>query len=140
MTTIEDAMMRLAAKIGAIGATDPAAAMDLVTKNRKILGSTYDEMHDKYRVQANEAIGKATADKYLAETTPAAAQANASSIANPAQPIYQQITGLIPGGFTPGGLARLVQIESGGRPDAVSPSRKHVGLTRAATTRQAKEQ
>jgi hypothetical protein len=118
----------ITAQIAAVGTDDPARAMRIAEKNKAILGDGFDEVYERYRVRAAEANGTQAATRILGQKQIEAEEANQNSIANPAQPVYRQVTAAIPGGFSPGGLARLVQIESGGKPGAVSPSGKHVGL------------
>ncbi|TXH14671.1 MAG: lytic transglycosylase domain-containing protein, partial [Hyphomicrobiaceae bacterium] len=119
----------LSAQVAAIGVTNPKRAIEILEKNRDIAGTSYDELYNPLRARAAEMTGVSLAARTYDEKTRAANEANSGHIANPAQPIYQQTASAIPGGMSPAGLARLVQIESAENPNAKNPSGKHVGLT-----------
>lgn len=115
------------ARIGTIATTEPDRALAIAEAERDLLGTDYDAVYGALRARADEAAGNSAADAAFAGSEVSFEEKQASSPTNPAAPIYQQTTTAIPGAYSPSGLARLIQIESGGRADAVSPSGKHHG-------------
>jgi len=117
----------LKARVLAIGATDPSTALKVLKANQADAGTSYDEIYNSLRARADEQDGNAAADAALAAATADDAATAQTSYANPAQPIYREATTTVPGGMTATGLARTVQIESGGKPDIDNAS-GHKGL------------
>ena len=118
------------AQIAAVGTEDPERALRIAEKNRAVLGDGYDGVVDKYRARADEQtgdrVGTQTAARYMGRvgsTTP-----TSNNYTDPSQPIYQEAVTAAPGGYSAAGLARLIQIESAGNPNAVSPSGHRIGL------------
>lgn len=120
--------LALTTQIQAIGAADPAKALSILIKNRKIAGTDYDQLYDKYENQAAEQTGTAFATQQFTAATQQHAEAQAASPTNPAQPVYRDTVSAIPGGLSPAGLARLVQVESGGNATVINAS-GHKGAT-----------
>lgn len=112
----------LKTQILSVGATDPSRAMDILTKNKDFLGSDYASVHASLRERAEEQ-DSITAGTTAIET---ARVASADSWVNPANPVFATAVTETPGGFSADALARVVQIESAGNPDAANGS--HVGL------------
>ncbi len=98
--------------VQAVGATDPSGALRILGKNRNLAGVDYEPLYNSLIEKAN------TQDAWTLGTSTAhqVTQQVAASPANPAQPVYAQTAQAIPGGMSASGLARTVQIESGGRP------------------------
>lgn len=117
----------LKARVAAIGAKDPSRAMTILDKNRNIAGADYDALYQGLKSRADQQDGFGAADAALSDAVDQHASANAISYTNPALPIYQQTAANIPGGMSAAGLARTVQIESGGDPTIANAS-DHVGL------------
>jgi hypothetical protein len=113
----------LTAQVQALGATDPVRAMDILEKNRTIAGTSFDELYGQLKERADQKIAVEAGD---AAWTGARGTADAS-FTNPNLPIYSQATAGIPSGYSSAGLARVVQIESGGNPGVANAS-GHVGL------------
>lgn len=113
-------------RINAIGATDPVAAVDMIKQERAILGprvssdgsvtgDTYGQLLSQYQTKADQHIGENFVTGYNQTAIPAAKAAYADSPSNPTNPVYTQVSGSLSGGMSSGGLARLVQVESGGK-------------------------
>lgn len=124
----EGKRVALAAQIQSIGVKDPARAIEILDKNRAIAGPAYDELYGALRERSDTQIATQAADGYYSGAVEAASNTKAVSYANPSLPVYQEATAAIPGGYSAAGLARLVMIESAGKPDAANAS-DHVGLT-----------
>lgn len=117
----------LKTQVQAIGATDPARALRVLDKNQNIAGTDYAALREQLRTRADDQSGTELGTSLATQHTTAAVTNYATSPANPAQPVYQEAATAIPGGMSPQGLARTVQIESGGRADVVNAS-GHKGL------------
>lgn len=117
----------LSARVLAIGATDPSRALDILKEGRTTAGVAYDNLYQELRRRADQADGDSAAGEAFKLYAGQAAQAKSTSYANPSLPIYRQAVTDIPGGMSAAGLARTVQIESGGDPTAANAS-DHVGL------------
>lgn len=111
------------ARIEAISATDPFRAQQMVEKNKDTLGETYASLYLQVKSRADAAFGDRTALEKMGN-----AKAN-MPLTDPGHPVFTQITDSNQGGFSASGLARLVQIESGGKANAVSPGGGYTGLT-----------
>lgn len=103
-----------------IGARDPSRAMQILEKNRDIAGADYSPLVEHLRGRADQQDGYAAADKMIAErgNRPYGSASN---------PVFAQAASEVPGGMSAAGLARTVQIESSGNPNAGNAS-DHVGL------------
>lgn len=105
----------LQAQVLSIGAEDPERALRILQKNQKIAGTAYDNLYGTLRARANEQqaleLGTGTAHQVTSE----AAAAHAAAPGNPAQPVYADVASTVPGPYSAAGLARTVQIESGGK-------------------------
>lgn len=113
----------LTAQVQALGATDPVRALQILEKNRTIAGTSFDELYGQLKGQADKKIGTEGGKLYY---DAANGEANAA-FTNPNLPIYSEATAGIPSGYSTAGLARVVQIESGGNPGVANAS-GHVGL------------
>lgn len=114
-------------QVETIGATDPSRAIRILAKNRNLVGADYENVYNDLRARADQQDGISAGASAFDAATTQATDAHANSITNPAQPVYRQAATDIPGGMSPAGLARTVQIESGGKADVVNAS-GHVGL------------
>lgn len=111
----------LKAQVLAVGANNPSQAIDILNKNRAIAGVDYEPLMREFQDRAYEQQG-------IASGTQAWTQANgAYSYSSPSQPIFAQTTSAVPGGYSPRGLARTVQIESRGNPNATNGVHKGLG-------------
>ena len=108
------------ARIEAIGATDPGRALKLLDTHKDTLGENYPEMKQRLETHWDNKVGEARGQEIWAGSK------QANGWANPALPIYQQAASVAPGGMSPTGLARTIQIESAGKPLAANGS--HAGL------------
>jgi hypothetical protein len=113
-------------QIMAVLANDPvngaSRARALLEANKGSLGDAYAPLMEHVRVRANAQDARELAGTAIRTTGDAARadapQANGSPTA--AAPMFAQAAGAVPGGFTPTGLARTAQIESGGRAGVVN--------------------
>lgn len=112
------------AQILAIGAGDPSFAMKLLQKQKGALGIEYDDLYNSLLAKANDADGISLGQTAL-DTGKAAA--STPIWADPSLPVYRTTVAAVPGGYSSSGLARVVQLESSGNPDAANAS-DHVGL------------
>lgn len=117
--------LTLKTQVQAIGATDPAQALSILTKNRALAGQDFEPLYDAFSEKADQQTGTNAGTSLATGHAAQAAADFAASPANPAQPVYQQATTQIPGGMSPQGLARTVQVESGGKD--VTNASGHVG-------------
>ena len=117
----------LKTQVQAIGATDPSTALRILEKNKTLADTDYPALYADLKDKADKKDGLDFSTSFLAAHKTQTDTASAGSITNPAQPIYRQAATDIPGGMSPTGLARTVQIESGGNPDITNAS-GHVGL------------
>jgi hypothetical protein len=107
---------------------DPQAALAFLHGHESLVdAATYDDLSSKLQDKADRQAGLDFSTSFLSGRQATTAAAAATSFANPSQPIYRQTASDIAGGMSPGGLARTVQIESGGNAGASNPS-GHVGL------------
>jgi len=116
-------------RIKAIGVKDPGRAMEMADQHKDELGvhyhdgvavSVYDQLVTHLRARADEQIGNAAGQEEINRARVGSAHAN------PAQPVYAQAAQSSAGFSSPRSIARTVQIESGGNPNAGAGS-GHVG-------------
>lgn len=117
---IQDAHLKgrqitLKTQIQSIATTNPTQALGIVQKNQALLGTDYAPLYDSLRTQATAQTGTNWHQNYIKANTPATTAAYATSPANPTNPVYTETAQQLPGGMSASGLARTVQIESGGR-------------------------
>lgn len=110
----------LKTQVATIGARDPSRALEILKKNRSIAGSDYAPMVEHLRGRADQQNGITAVDKMINER-------GNRPYGNASHPIYAQVASETPGGMSPQGLARTVQIESSGNPNSANAS-DHVGL------------
>lgn len=115
----------LSAQVKAIGATDPSTALRILTKNRDLVGTDFEPLYDTFSEKADQQSGSQFGTSLAGGHAAQAAADYVASPANPSLPVYQQAATDIPGGMSPNGLARTVQIESGGKD--VTNASGHVG-------------
>lgn len=121
----------LKAQVMAVSVNDPAGAQRILEKNKSIAGPEYEPLADHVRNRAEQQNGVSAAQQ---ATTGAVQQFHATRpYANPALPVYSQVTETIPGGYSQRGLARTIQIESSGNPNVqpppgLSPAHTPIGL------------
>lgn len=107
-------------RIVTIGARNPSLALDMLEKNREIMGADYAPMVEHLRGRADQQDGISAADKMINER-------GNRPYGNASHPIYAQVAAEVPGGMSAAGLARAVQIESSGNPNSGAGT-GHVGL------------
>jgi hypothetical protein len=110
----------LKTQLATIGARDPSRALEILEKNRGIAGADYAPMVEHLRGRADQQDGISAADKMINERS-------SRPYGNAAHPVYAAAASESPGGMSPQGLARTVQIESSGNPNSANAS-DHVGL------------
>lgn len=125
---VQDAIQRASrdatrARIEGVSVNDPSRAFDMVEKNKDTLGVLYQPLAMQMKARADTAFGDRSALEKMGQ-----ARAN-MPLNDPGHPVFTQVTNSNQGGFSSGGLARLVQIESGGKANAVSPGGGYTGLT-----------
>jgi len=113
----------LTEQINAIATVNPSLALDVLSANKATAGTNYDNLYNALRDKADSKIAQQVGDIALGDAN----STYAASYANPAQPVFTQAATSVPGGMSASGLARTVQIESGGDPTAANAS-DHVGL------------
>lgn len=111
------------ARIEAVAPNDPQRAYDMVEKNKETLGTLYEPLAMQMKNRADTAFGDKSALEKMGQ-----AKSN-MPLTDPGHPVFTQIANSNQGGFSSGGLARLVQIESRGKANAVSPGGGYTGLT-----------
>lgn len=111
----------LKAQVLAIGAKDPARAIDILDRNRAIAGLDYEPLVREFQDRAYQQQGIALGSQSLTASN------QAYRYNSPSLPVFTQTTSAVPGGYSPRGLARTVQIESGGNPDATNGIHKGLG-------------
>lgn len=117
----------LKAQVQAVAATDPAAAQRILVKNKNIAGVEFAPLYEDLKQKADKQNGLAFSTTVLSGQKAAKASAASTWIGNPAQPVYRSAAAAVTGGMSSGGLARTVQIESGGNANITNAS-GHVGL------------
>jgi hypothetical protein len=124
---IDAAMMRarrdaLKAWTQSVAVKDPARALDILDKHKESAGAAYDELAQSFRSRVGQQVGMSVGSGALVKSQ------SGNGWANPATPVFTQATQAVQGGYSSAkGLARVVQIESAGKPDA-GAGRSHVGL------------
>lgn len=117
-----------AARLQAIAVKDPSKALSLADNYKNTLSivdkktgqSFYDTLSGQFRARADQQQGLQAGSVAVASAT------LKHPYAAPGLPIYRQAADTLPNGYTAGGLARTIQIESGGDPNATNGT--HVGL------------
>lgn len=110
----------LKAQIAAKEVTDPVAALRILDKNRGIAGADYPALAERLRGRVDQQDGVSDADKRIAATS-------ARPYASLSHPAYAAAATASPGGMSAAGIARTVQLESSGDPNAGTGG-AHVGL------------
>ncbi len=114
----------LKVQLETISVHDPARAAAILEKNKAIAGTDYEALAKQFKAASDHQTGTATADQiYKNSPRPDGNH----PYADPSLPIYAQTAQAIPGGMSQQGLARTVQIESAGVPNAGANS-SHKGL------------
>ena len=116
-----------AARLQAIAVKDPSRALQLTDGYKNTLSivdkktgqSFYDTLAGQFRARADQQQGIQAGSLAVASAT------LKHPYAAPGLPIYRQAADTMPNGYSAGGLARTIQIESGGDPNARNG--KHVG-------------
>ena len=118
----------------AIAATDPSMALCILKEKQAIAGVDYEPLYNALRDKADRQDGLDLSASVLGRQQAVTSAAAATSITNPAQPVYRQAVTDIPGGMSTTALARTVQLESGGDAGIVNASgHKGLGQFSAAT-------
>lgn len=110
----------LKAQVAAKEVNDPVAALRILDKNREIAGTDYPALAERLRGRVEQQDGISRADGDIARRL-------ARPYASMSNPAYAAAASSAPGGMSAAGLARTVQIESSGDPNAGVGS-GHVGL------------
>ena len=110
----------LKAEIATKEVTDPSAAQRILDKNRDIAGADYPQLAERLRGRVDQQDGISDADRRIAASS-------ARPYANASNPSYAAAAAANPGGMSANGIARTVQLESGGNPDS-GKGTNHVGL------------
>lgn len=106
-------------QVSAIEVQDPVAAQRVLDKNKEIAGADYTPLAEKLRGRVAQQSGINDARRLVQETSQPYSSLN--------HPSYATAAASAPGGMSPAGLARTVQIESSGNPNAGAGG-GHVGL------------
>lgn len=117
-----------AARLQAIAVKDPQKALTLTDGYKNTLSivdkktgqSFYDTLSGQFRARADQQTGISVGTTEYAKAT------LNHPYASPTLPVYRQAADTMPNGYSAGGLARTIQIESGGDPNATNGT--HVGL------------
>lgn len=127
--TVEQAKAEAtAARLQAIAVKDPQKALSLTDGYKNTLSivdkktgqSFYDTLSGQFRARADQQTGISVGTTEYAKAT------LNHPYASPMLPVYRQAADTMPNGYSAGGLARTIQIESGGDPNATNGT--HVGL------------
>lgn len=110
----------LKARVNALEVRDPLAAQRLLDNGKEIAGVDYVPMAERLRGRVDQQEGIGVADRKIAATS----SRPYASLSNPA---YAAAAATAPGGMSAAGIARTVQIESSGDPNAGAGG-AHVGL------------
>lgn len=108
----------------ALGTGDAAAGMKFIKEHQKELGADYPALFQHFEAKNNQQTGRSVGASAFAGANAAVTKSG------PALPIFAQAAQAIPGGMSPQGAARLVQIESGFRADP-NPGGKYRGYVQA---------
>ena len=117
-----------AARLQAVAVKEPARALSMADNYKNTLsvvdkktGQTfYDQLTGQFRSRADQQTGTDVGSQAVANAT------LKHPYASPMLPVYRQAADTVPNGYSASGLARTIQIESGGDPTATNGT--HVGL------------
>lgn len=119
--TIQSAKQELLkAQVAAKEVNDPVGALRILDKNREIAGTDYPALAERLRGRVDQQYGIGVADRKIAATS----SRPYASLSNPS---YAAAAAATPGGMSAAGIARTVQLESSGDPNAGAGG-AHVGL------------
>ena len=111
------------ARVQAIYVNNPSYAMKIVEANKDILGQMYEPLAMEVKSRSDKMIGDQKAEETMGKAR------NSMPYSNPNNPIFSTVLNQIQGGYSsPVALARTIQLESNGIPNAVSSGGGYIGL------------
>lgn len=103
----------------------PAAAMKYIQDHQKELGTEYASLYQHFEAKNNKAVGTGAGAQVFAGANAAVTVRGAAAL-----PVFAQAAAAVPGGMSPAGAVRLVQIESGFKANP-NPGGKYQGYVQA---------
>lgn len=108
----------------ALGTGDAAAGMKFIKEHQKELGTDYPALYQHFEAKNDQQTGTSVGARAFADGNAVVAKSGVNL------PVFAQAAQAVPGGVSPQGAARIVQIESGFRADP-NPGGKYRGYVQA---------